>query len=288
MSEKISVITPFYKGNIYMKRLMESLTLLYNKINGLGYELEAVLVNDSPEVEIIIEGEYPFEIVIINNEVNSGIQKSRINGYRRASGDYIVFLDQDDELDASAFPAMLEKIRNADLVVANALYQHGEEKYPLYKSYAQMKYYIRFMMFVRIRNLIASPGHCLIRYSSLPEEWTENPMKINGADDWLLWLIMFSRGSRIELCPDVSYIHNNSLDGTNLSFDLKKMYDSSMEMHSVLESRKILSPKHLNTLKRAIEFKYRKDTGKASPADYIKFFEIVLYNVIYKIKSRVL
>ena len=62
--------------------------------------LEFILVNDSPEEEIELETfkEYSFEYKVVVNERNMGIQKARINGLENSTGEYILFLDQDDEI----------------------------------------------------------------------------------------------------------------------------------------------------------------------------------------------
>ncbi len=44
-------------------------------------------------------------------------------------------------------------------------------------------------------NRIVSPGHCMIKKTSIPIEWKQNIMEVNGSDDLFLWILMFSKGS---------------------------------------------------------------------------------------------
>lgn len=43
---------------------------------------------------------------------------------------------------------------------------------------------------------ITSPGHCLIRKTSIPQLWKENILKNNGSDDLLLWLLMLEENKK--------------------------------------------------------------------------------------------
>jgi hypothetical protein len=134
--------------------------------------------------------------------------------------------------------------------------------------------------FLRIRNLIASPGHCLIRRDALPAEWLENPMHVNGADDYFLWMLLFDQGARFALNERPVYIHRNSVEG-NLSFDLEKMLFSCREMVDLLGCASY-SKKKCAALKRSIDFKYLYDTKKLQLSDWLRYADKVVDNGIYK------
>ena len=103
---KISIVVPFYKGNQYLKRLFESIEkVVYRTRDKTEYEI--ILVNDSPSVTIELPETF-LDVKIIINEQNIGIQRTRINGFNYASGEWILFLDQDDELLADGFLKQLE------------------------------------------------------------------------------------------------------------------------------------------------------------------------------------
>ena len=85
---KVSIITPFYKGNAYMRQYAEMIQRVEQHLayNNTEDELEVVLVNDSPDVEIIIPQGAPTvkSMRILQNETNQGIHKSRIRGLEGA------------------------------------------------------------------------------------------------------------------------------------------------------------------------------------------------------------
>ena len=189
MGETISVITPFYMGNAFMENLLQSISDV-KKVLPNEWGIEAIIVNDSPDESVNIKSQYDFPIHIYNNSKNVGIQQTRVNGLKKANGSWIIFLDQDDELIPEGFRSQIQLTENVDIVIGNSIYEYPNYTSIVYRNSCVMKYYMRKTMFIKIRNLIPSPGECLIKKSSIPKLWMENPMKINGADDWLLWLLM--------------------------------------------------------------------------------------------------
>ena len=97
MNPKITIIIPVYNAEKYLHRCFES--ILNN-----GYEnLEIIPVNDGSKdnsQKIIDEykEKYPnifFPII----EENQGIGMARNNALEKATGDYIMFIDNDDFID---------------------------------------------------------------------------------------------------------------------------------------------------------------------------------------------
>ncbi len=211
-----------------------------------------------------------------------GIQKTRINGLKHAKGGWIIFLDQDDELLAEGFEEQLMLTNQADIIVGNGLYQYGNKKKLIYKNRNTMEYLIQKKRFIEIRNLIPSPGECLIRKTAIPKLWIDSPIKHNGADDWLLWILLFQNGCKFQYNEKMVYVHNDS-DGQNLSLDLEKMYISAMEMYEFLKNQ--LKDTELNSLRDAIQFKFLQDSGKLQIKDIWLYRKTIYNNLIYKIKS---
>lgn len=278
----ISVVIPFYKGNRYIGELLENLQQVNTAVQkACGAALEVIIVNDSPDVEAVYTPPAGLSVTLVPNPKNMGIHASRINGIRHAKGQWIQMLDQDDLLIPENYPGQLLAAKNADIVVGNCFYYYGEEKTALYANLSVMKYLITENRFLNIRNLIASPGHCLIRKSVISPYWLENPMVVNGSDDYYLWALQFQANSRFALNSDAVYIHRNSTEG-NLSFDLKKMHSSNEEMCALLENAPGYPKKKLQTLKRSIVFKFLYDTHQLKLWDWFRYADKVIDNAIYK------
>lgn len=278
----ISVITPFYKGNRYINDLVTNVNAVAARLLAeKGVQMELIVVNDSPEVPVGISVPSEVPITVLNNSENMGIHCSRIRGIRQAQGEWIQMLDQDDLLIAENYPLQVDAAQNSDVVVGNCLYYFGEEEQLLYANKAVMQYYMKERRFLRIRNLIASPGHCLIRKDALPIDWLEDPMHVNGADDYFLWMLLFDQGARFALNERPVYIHRNSVEG-NLSFDLEKMLFSCREMVDLLGRAPSYPRKKIAVLKRSVDFKYLYDTKKLQLSDWLRYADKVVDNGIYK------
>lgn len=280
MRELISVIIPFYYGNEYILRALESVEKVSCAIEKKA-DVEVIIVNDSPEIEVI----YPdikLDCRVIINEKNCGIHKSRVNGLKHAKGQYIQFLDQDDELLVDGYGAQLENMKSADVSVGNGFYSMKEKKYRIYKSYASMEYLIQLERLLKIRNLIPSPGECLIKKATIPMVWINNNLSVDGADDWMLWISMFKQGSGFAFNPLMVYRHNDA-NGANCSANLDKMRESALEANSILHQHGTITALEAEKWGNAIEFKYYQDTKRLKVLDCIRFRREIFDNIRYKL-----
>lgn len=268
-----------------MSRLFSSINHVAKSIESKA-DFEVIIVNDSPDVEVRLPdtAKDMVNVQVYKNCDNLGIQRTRVKGFEHAAGEWILFLDQDDELLAEGFKKQLALMGISDVVVGNGLYQYENNKKKIYKSKRTMEYLIQKKRFIEIRNLIPSPGECLIRRSAIPKLWITSPLKNNGADDWYLWILLFQEGRRFSCNEELVYVHNNT-SGDNLSLDLGRMYTSAMEMCESLKAS--MKHKEFDKIKQAIEFKYCQDTNRLKPKDIIKYRKCILDNLFYRFRLMV-
>lgn len=230
----VSVVTPIYKGNRYINGIFRMIADNAQKAPQLDIEL--VLVNDSPEIpleydESLVQN---FSLKIVDNKKNLGIHGARKSGLHSAEGKYILFFDQDDSLTDTAIASQYQYVKNADAVVSNGWVEDNTgAKRPLFIRHQQNRVNDVDLYFY-IGNLIASPGMCLIRKDCIPNCWSQEEMKTNGADDWLLWTGFLLDGRHFEINPDFTYTHKSV--GTNTSDDEKKMIESSVEAAKIIQA----------------------------------------------------
>lgn len=245
----ISVITPFYKGNQYMRQLLGCIRAA--ALAAPEAQIELLLVNDSPGYPIVYEEDWVqgFELRLLTNPVNSGIHRTRVNGLRQARGEFVWFLDQDDLLSKNAFSSMLSLCADADVVVANGFDQNPRRPGPIYKTAERQRAAADPRFYYTIGNQIVSPGHCLIRKAAIPESWCENIILRNGSDDLLLWLLLFHNHSSWKINPAQLYTHVDT--GVNVSSDIAKMAASSMEVLTILQKLHAITPKQTRRFLRS-------------------------------------
>ena len=98
--KKISVIVPVYNTEKYLKRCVCSI------INQNYHNVEIILIDDGSKdssgkvCDILAEQDSRIKVI---HQVNAGVSKARNIGIDNANGDYVVFLDSDDELLPNVF-----------------------------------------------------------------------------------------------------------------------------------------------------------------------------------------
>ena len=112
---KVSVIIPVYNVEDYLKECLDSVLSQTLK------DIEVICVDDcSTDDSLKILQEYANNddrIKIIKNEKNSGQGFSRNEGIKKATGEYIGFVDSDDFIDLNLFEISFKKAKKLDLDV---------------------------------------------------------------------------------------------------------------------------------------------------------------------------
>ncbi len=285
---KISIITPIYEGNQYLNGYLKNISQAAEEfIKIRGNSVEVVLVNDSPwEVPeydaSLVQG---FQLKVIENSRNFGIHKSRINGYQESTGDYIMFLDQDDLLTGVALRALAKSVGRADIALGNGTFEKKKVTEDIFANGFSQDFATKPFVYKWIRDFIVSPGQCLIRKSSIPEYWLNHPLKHNGTDDYFLWLLMFNSGAVMVSCREMVYVHKYT--GTNYSLDDDKMFLSTREMLHLLRNNPDFSGKDLRLIKRRIYYK-RVDRSRKwlFMKESLMNLDILAVNVLYRLIWR--
>ena len=285
---KISIITPIYEGNQYLNGYLKNISLAAEEfIKSRENSVEVVLVNDSPWETPEYDGSLVrgFQLKVIENSRNFGIHKSRINGYWESTGDYILFLDQDDLLTSVSLRALAKSIGRADIALGNGTFEKKKVTEDIFANGFSQDFATKPFVYKWIRDFIVSPGQCLIKKSSIPEYWLKHPLKNNGTDDYFLWLLMFNVGAVMVSCREMVYVHKYT--GTNYSLNDDKMFLSNREMLHLLRNNPDFSRKDLRLIKRRIYYK-RVDRSRKwlFMKESLMNLDILAVNVLYRLIWR--
>lgn len=120
---KISIIIPVYNVEPYISRCIDS-------VLGQAYkDIEIIVVDDcSPDNSIEIARSTVSKhinkdkVIFAKHQTNKGLSAARNTGINLASGEYIYFLDSDDELPLDAIQTLATvatKYKNPDIIVGN-------------------------------------------------------------------------------------------------------------------------------------------------------------------------
>lgn len=223
----ISVIVPVYKGQKYIRRIID---LVENSIGMDDSEMEIIFVNDYPE-DFLERENYQSQVHIefINHKENKGIHQTKIDGLKKSRGEFILFLDQDDTISEYFFCYQMKKIKNYDAVFCNGHHRQGE---PIYYAGEIKNKKFSLENYMLFGYPLISLGQMLLKRKAIPVNWIENPLVNNGWDDHLFWVCMMHENSSVIYNDEFLYIHEE--DGSNVSFNWSQMRRSGNEFREKL------------------------------------------------------
>lgn len=139
MNPAISVVVPAYNKETYIKQCMDSL------VNQTFKNIEIIVVDDaSTDNTLQILRDYELRdsrVKIIAKDHNCGRHVARKTGVQKTSGDYVLFVDADDEIDLKACEVLYSYVTNnpADILhFGVSIHPEGKSDEDFAYSYDQM------------------------------------------------------------------------------------------------------------------------------------------------------
>lgn len=239
---QISVIVPVYHGKQYLSGIISQLEACQSALQGSGFFIELLLINDAPDEVIEEQNSTAFSVYTYNTEKNRGIHGARVYGLSRCHGEYVLFLDQDDRICANYFVSQLREIGECDAVVCRLI----NEKKVCYNYDFDFEKVISREYMLTVGTAIISPGQVLIRKKAVPDVWKTEIMNNNGADDYLLWLCMLKKENAFALNHDILFEH--VVNHQNASGDSVTMAASEREVVDILKRNHVYGAEDLRRL----------------------------------------
>lgn len=124
---KISIIVPVYNAKGTLIKCVGSL------VNQTLQDIEIILINDCSKdnsffVMQMLEEQFPEKLIIIDCDTNRGAGGARNIGLEYASGEYIGFVDSDDEVAPTMFEKLYNKAKEGDYdIVDCGFYKEAED-----------------------------------------------------------------------------------------------------------------------------------------------------------------
>lgn len=109
---KVSIIIPVYNVSDYIERCVGSV------MNQTYQNIECILVDDCSPDDSITKAESmisqyggPIEFMILHHQENKGLSGARNTGIKHSTGDYLYFLDSDDEITPTCVESLMRAAR---------------------------------------------------------------------------------------------------------------------------------------------------------------------------------
>lgn len=191
---------PVYNSALYLREAIDSI------LGQTFRDFEFIIINDgSTDNSLeIIKTYKDSRIVLINNQVNEGIIRSRNKGLKLAKGKYIVNMDSDDISDRTRLEKQFNYLEQhpeitilaSRLVLVN---QNNEETGVWPEDY----FCITEQHIIETLPAINCIGQPTIMMRSEPVKKVGYNTRFEYNEDWGLWLTLLSQGHRIAKLPEV-------------------------------------------------------------------------------------
>lgn len=214
----LSIIIPVHRSEVFLEKCLKSV------LTEKTILLEVIVVNDGPsqECKTIINKfiRDDSRVKLINNQKNMGSLNSRIIGFKESQGEYIAFLDADDELSNLFYRELIAQAKDSDsdIIIGNsALKKHrsfnvvanidcppnklicnnnASLRKHLFDSKGQFYFWYVFWNKIYKRNLVENAFNIISLYKMIPKVM---------ADDVLFSIIIFSLAKNAWFCQNNEY-----------------------------------------------------------------------------------
>ena len=276
MKPMISVIIPLYKGKKYIPQILNMMAQNSRRLKSAS--MEVVFINDYPEEKIELDTcNCTYSVKIFVNDRNMGIHKSRIRGIELCSGDYILMLDQDDVIADNYLENQYSKMGSSDWIVSSGIYRYedGSEE-DIFMSKKHKLACLDKWCYYMYSNPIASPGQVLLRKKCIPDLWKNTYLRINGSDDYFLWILLVENKARGVINPEKLYVHIST--GENTSLNEVSMKRSDYEVTELLSEK--INWWKIHRIRRKAEY----FTTKCKTLGVkLKYMDVGIFRKIYQI-----
>lgn len=267
--EKVSIVVPIYNGEEHLSLCIDSL------INQTYKNIELILVNDGStdgSLEVInkYKEQHP-DIIKVINKKNSGVADTRNTGIKYATGKYLMFADNDDEMEPNYIEEYIKaNDKDYDIIIG---------------GYIRKTYDGKILFTRKLENKELSPYIQLASWGKLYKmsfikENNFKFLKTAIADDFYFNIFAYNLTEKIKIIDNLGYhwmFNENSLSNT----DSKKMNRTEDLLITLDQIKKELKPKnqeimdyfYLRTIIYYILFSCKKVQCKKIGQEYDKLFK---------------
>lgn len=232
--ELISIIVPVYNVEKYLNRCLDSI------LNQTYRNIEIILINDGSKdnsINIIKEYKEKDERIIVIDRENKGVLYTRIEGFNKATGKYITFIDSDDWVENNIIEILYNKLieYNADVVKCEFGYNESnvasgkiniKQDYFIDKPNFEPNFYDMFLYNMNIHTVWAQ-----MFKKDLLNKYIENiDTNISMGDDLEINTQLYKNISSILFIPDVLYHYNYNNDSITKTLKTEKLKNNIIDI----------------------------------------------------------
>lgn len=207
MNDLISIIVPAYNAQSHIGKCIESI------IDQTYKNLEIIIINDgSVDSTLSICKKYEKQdgrIVLINQE-NRGVSYCRNEGVKRATGEFVVFVDSDDYIDYKMIETLykVQCEKNADIVQCGYYVLDDKEIFKkVVHSYIEGEKEQLMCFYINNLELCVVPWNKIIRREKVQE--VPFPLNRRYEDEAIMYKLFYDAGTVINIESPLYYYYQN-------------------------------------------------------------------------------
>ncbi|MDY3204521.1 MAG: glycosyltransferase family A protein [Arcobacter sp.] len=228
----ISVIIPCYNSSKTILRALESV------INQTYQDLEIIVVDDGSIDNIkkliesfFIDKEVQYKYIY---QKNSGPSTARNNGVINSNGEYIAFLDSDDEWHLQKLEIQMKVIIEKNLNFLGSTYTYDNLENENVDVIEARQYSFKKLLF---SNKFSTPG--VIMKKSFFHELGGFDVSMKYAEDYDLWIrASFKEDLNLIINPKLFRLYKSAYGDSGLSSHMFSMYKSELYLFEKIKAKK--------------------------------------------------
>lgn len=233
---KVSIIVPVYNTFRYLEECLDSL------VNQTYPNMEIILINDGStddSAKIINDYQKKYKNIMVINSSNHGQGYARNLGLKKATGEYITFVDSDDYISLDMISKMVNSIKDSDIVICD-MYEVINQQNIYYQHHFNFKN-------DQINFMLSNPGPVAKLYNKkvLKDVWF---MENVYYEDLAFTIKLSLNVKKVAYLKEALYYYNIHQDSTMRKKDYNPKIDSIFKVMDYLDSVLKDYPKELEYL----------------------------------------
>lgn len=266
MKGLVSVIIPTYNASETIERALKSVILQTYS------DYEIIVIDDGSSdntQEVVDEFRKEFDSILVQYIVqkNLGPSSARNNGVKKSQGEFIAFLDADDEWHKDKLKIQIEIMQDKNLDFLGSAYQYDEFDYKNIDEIKMEEYNFNDLL---LKNRFSTPG-VIIRKDFLLELCGFDE-SLKYVEDHDLWLRCALKSNLIGIeNPKLVRLHKGAFGVSGLSSHMRNMFKGEL-----LVVKKLFLSNDVSFLKYALLNLFL----------FVKFFRRYMLKIMNNIKSQ--
>lgn len=266
--DKISIIVPVHNSESYLNRCVNSL------INQTYSNLEIILVDDystDSSKKICEEYEKKDSRVISIITDNNGVSGTRNTGIKRSTGEYICFLDSDDEYEMAFVEKMLNEINQSKSELVVCGYKEVKKNLEKEKKYDigrvdVIQYLNCYTIIDNFEHFANYPWNKMYRANIIRENEVLFDETITVSEDAVFNMQYLKYVKNVSIITDI-LVRHHIIEGSLVT----KIIDKDIQKYTIFEI--------YNAYKKNYEIRMKEETNKDVIGQYLLYSCLRLCNI---------